>query len=457
MKKFVASSLLLICFFVGFAQQKTQYTALDSLKNEKDATLLAQKILKLQSGSEANMRLLYTYYTNEGNTTKANEVLAAMVKKYPHGNAAFKKAMDSMNAEKDVQTQEKLLQQVEKDFPGKFLEIAYYTVADAYAQEKNLAKVDEYLAKIKNATYRPTAVNVVARHIMAYNPAFAEKMILPEIGQAKGDDFLNYATTYSNILAKMGRHKDALEYAKKAYDASGGKVNKLTGNYATLLSKDGQDQLAFDLLKPIVEKGQSTKEQKVVFLESYVKLNPGKDKNDYMTTIYSQIANEMKLEVAKIEINKPAPNFVVTDANGKKISLADFKGKVIVLDFWATWCAPCKESLPVMQLTADKYQKDPKVKFLFIHTWEMVADPLADAKDYFAKNKFRLDLYIDKKNPVTKVNPAVSSFGVTGIPAKFVIDGNGNIRFSIKGFINSRDDAAVAELSSMIDLAKGTL
>lgn len=106
-----------------------------------------------------------------------------------------------------------------------------------------------------------------------------------------------------------------------------------------------------------------------------------------------------------------------------------------------------------MQMLVNKYKDDPNVKFLFIHTWETVKDPKSDALNYLLTHNLNLPLYMDVKDPDTKKNPAVSSFGVKGIPAKFVIDGNGKIRFKASGLVWP-DEAAVKELSAVVELSR---
>lgn len=154
--------------------------------------------------------------------------------------------------------------------------------------------------------------------------------------------------------------------------------------------------------------------------------------------------------------NQPAPDFTLKDSEGNTVRLSKLRGKVVVLDFWATWCGPCKRSLPAMKMAVDKYKNDPDVAFLFIHTWENGSPEAAckTAEKYLNDNGFGdFHLVMDTKDPKTKVNNAVSAFGVKGIPAKFVIDKEGKIRFELTGFSGTNEDA-VAELSEKIELAR---
>ena len=155
-------------------------------------------------------------------------------------------------------------------------------------------------------------------------------------------------------------------------------------------------------------------------------------------------------------ISMPAPDFTLTDTEGREVTLSKLRGKVVVLDFWATWCGPCKQSFPAMQKAIDKFRNDPNVEFLFIHTWEREKNATEAAVKHLKDNGYTFHLLMDLKDKEIRSNKVVKSYGVTGIPTKIVIDPQGNIRFKVTGS-SSRVEEVVNEISLMIEMArKGT-
>ena len=104
-------------------------------------------------------------------------------------------------------------------------------------------------------------------------------------------------------------------------------------------------------------------------------------------------------------------------------------------------------------MAVNKNKDNENVKFLFIHTWERSATPTQDAADYIKSMKYNFTVLMDNKDPQNKTNKVLSSYKVNGIPAKFVIDGTGNVRFKLTGFDGS-NEAGVDELTMMIEMAK---
>lgn len=450
MKKTIVALGLSLSAVYAFGQQRVN-PALDSLRNEKDAGVLASKLQKLGSGSEEQMMLLQQYYGR--NRSKVDSLSKVMLVKFPKGRMATNAAQSKIFGEPTGEKQEAMLGEFKKEFPAADLDQLNYSVAYAYLNSKNKAKVLAFAKEIKSADFR----YAIIQGLSTLDVKASESVMAGEVaGLSKGEKNADYdkaVSLYSKILTKAGKNKEALGYTKEAYGKAAGKDDELTRNYGYLLAVNGNHAEALPVLEKLAVAGKADEQVKAQLKMSYAKLNPGKDAQAYLTGLQSTLKENIQQQVAKLMVNEASPNFVVSDASGKKVSLADFKGKTIVLDFWATWCAPCKRSFPAMQMAVNKYKNDPNVKFLFIHTWERIADPLTDAKQYLKANNYTFDLYMDDKDPSTKMNPAVALFGVRGIPAKFVIDGQGRIRYKLTGF-GGGNDAAVEELSTMIETSR---
>lgn len=112
--------------------------------------------------------------------------------------------------------------------------------------------------------------------------------------------------------------------------------------------------------------------------------------------------------------------------DGETVQLSDYQGKVVVLDFWATWCGPCKVSFPAMQETLDKQKDNDEVVFLFINSWERKeSNEKAEeaVRQFIEENEYSFNVPMDYDDEVVK------SYKVSGIPTKFVIGPDGQIHF----------------------------
>ena len=111
-----------------------------------------------------------------------------------------------------------------------------------------------------------------------------------------------------------------------------------------------------------------------------------------------------------------APPFSITTIDGKQISLDSLAGKVVLIDFWATWCGPCREALPHIREIAHRFQEQP----LVVISISLDKDE-SKWKDFVAKNQMTWLQYRDG----SFTGPIARSFGVNAIPATFTIDADG--------------------------------
>jgi peroxiredoxin len=124
-----------------------------------------------------------------------------------------------------------------------------------------------------------------------------------------------------------------------------------------------------------------------------------------------------------IAVGDTAPNFTLPDLAGKSVSLSQFRGKVVILDFWASWCAPCRASMPSLESLYDSVKGDGVVMLgVSLDRSE------SDAVTFLKQNGYTemIALY----GSLSSAEGVASRYGVYGIPHTFIIDREGIIRFS---------------------------
>lgn len=120
-------------------------------------------------------------------------------------------------------------------------------------------------------------------------------------------------------------------------------------------------------------------------------------------------------------------NFTLTDLSGKKVSLGDFKGKVLVVNFWASWCPPCRGEMPEFNEMDKGFKKSGDAVLLAVNMTDGARETKKKVKKFVSDNKYDMTVLLDTEGSVA------TAFGVRYLPSTFVIDANGVVKGQLVG------------------------
>lgn len=266
----------------------------------------------------------------------------------------------------------------------------------------------------------------------------------------------------SEFTFRLARDKAALLFVKGAIENIEGKPEAIATLQAAIEVPDGEVQHeAYDILtKALLDKNRF--KESLQWSEKAVKLGISSAGviNSYRSARLAMGADSLAIEKGIKELRKqsaplamerllkerlglPAIEGTFTTLEGKSVSIADWKGKVVLIDYWATWCGPCRASFPALQKLYEYYKSNPEVQIAIVNVWERDQDRVKVVRDFLSKNPtLTFPTFLDNTDAV------VAKFGVTGIPTKFYLDKNGRIQFKEVGYLPE---------DQFLDVAKGKI
>jgi thiol-disulfide isomerase/thioredoxin len=155
-----------------------------------------------------------------------------------------------------------------------------------------------------------------------------------------------------------------------------------------------------------------------------------------LAVVYKAVPDWMDSR-AYVTVNRDITPFRIQTLTGKSLASEDWKGRVVVLSFWATWCSPCHAELPEIQALQNKYRGNPNV-LIFALDSSTGGDTSTKAQAYLDAKKLTLTGTIDSSDTAgDSWGPAARSLGIKGIPSLYILDRSGRLRLIHLGYDSS--------------------
>ena len=226
----------------------------------------------------------------------------------------------------------------------------------------------------------------------------------------------------------------SLESSVKRSNYSDLRTNEL---FIEALVKSGEHDLALAESAKMIKIGQATP-----LIESYY--SSSKKKKEAFENLKEQSLKILMEDLKRKRTKEKAPDFTAYDFNEKEVNLKSLRDKIVVINFWASWCPPCIEDLKHMNQLVERYKQDEEIVFLFVNEDNSRERAMKIINLYEDKRAFTFD----------REQRMIKKFGVSGLPTQIIIGKKGEIYFRTSGFISNSSHNQVLMVEAMIELSR---
>lgn len=437
--------------------QMSREKATEKVEKELDSLALASR-------SESDLLDCSVWYERLGDPKKADALLDTLIVRYKNQSAAVRKEIRPLRELKDMELIKTALANMIAAYPNaQEVDGLKTSMAQIAIQQKNFDEAAKYIETYGIRDLQ--LINSVARELMDAPATVAAGVRLAELGvkiarDARKPPYLprkewspQYDKDLSTALAAQGvalakndRFADAEKVLAECLAKSDAPDQVALQTYIICLRKNGKPKETLPVYEKLIIAGFSGDQVEREYRAAYREAKGSEKGFETELKELKQKAFGEKFAVLKRSVvNQSIRDFALPAMAGGTVALEKLRGKVVVLDFWATWCGPCKQSFPHLQKVYDRFKSNDDVVIYAVNTFERSSgDARTQAVEKFiADNKYSFPVLFD--------SDVASSNGIQSIPTQFVIDKKGRIQFINVGFEGPQ---MVEELSMKIELLR---
>ncbi|PYE80129.1 peroxiredoxin [Winogradskyella epiphytica] len=421
-----------------------------------------------------DFKSLSAIYSSLRDTNRNDSIKKLVSEKYPESELAVSSIIDDFFATKDLNTKEKIFNEhKERLLKSKNAKFVLRSLAQGYYNKGDQDNFETYVNLMDSNMDEASLYNSIAWPLAEKGENLEEAALLSkksldlikeeQQSPKEQPDYLTpkqyhsnlertynmYADTYALLSFKKGDIKEAIKYQALAVDE--GKDAEVNERYIQFLMEDEQFETAMEKASEFIEDGNSSAKLKAYFKEAVTKADPNKNVDALLANLEEKAKAKELEKLKKSMLDDEATDFTLKNLDGNEVTLSSLKGKTVILDFWATWCGPCKASFPGMQEVVTKYKDDDKVEFLFIDTFEDGKDRLDKVSKFIKDNNYTFNVLVDPKNEESGQFEVANKYKVSGIPTKVIIGPSGKVNFISVGYSGSTEKV-VSEIDAMVEI-----
>jgi tetratricopeptide (TPR) repeat protein len=433
------------------------YTSLAGLLRNRNPERYKQVQEIIQEKFPESSYVALMAYTNASRIKEESEKMAALedyIKSYPNGpnaSIALKRILDfhkKSNPEKAEKIAREALARPMTGTDKRFHRMAY-----TFLFQHSLDSVDEgALEKITNEIIESKNTDPSLYFQIGSQLQKDKQFELAEKFYLKAIEMISPENVYGTMAHGRFPEKELVDYCNEVFNLYSKDLGKLylemnefenaLGRLDQISFKDPDPEHHFLLAKAHIKIGN--KEKAYESLVESLCLEPNDSARKMLIQVSEQLNKEEniteKIWKKRLERAEPAADFKLPDLEGNIVSLTDYRGKVVLINFWFPACGPCLMELPHIQKIYDKY-KDRELEVLLIQ----VSQTKEEGKKFLEKNKYTMtSLYSDG-------TWAIENYGVKACPTNFFIDRQGRIIFKSTGYTPGDEKKIESQIKELLE------